>query len=79
VAHEPEDLLAALPALPLEPFTTRELAACLGCTTELAQRTVYCLRTFGIIETVGKRRHAPLHALSIDATATSGAAAARRA
>jgi hypothetical protein len=59
----PADVLAAIPALPLEPFSTRELAACLGCTTLLAQRTLYCLRSIGIVERAGKRGHAPLHAL----------------
>ena len=57
----PADILAALPALPLEPFSTRELAALLRCTTSLAQRTLYCLRMIGIVEAAGKRGHAPLH------------------
>jgi hypothetical protein len=61
--HTPEDVLAALPALPPEPFTTRELAACLGCGTVLAQRTLYCLRAMGIAERGGTRGRAPLHAL----------------
>jgi hypothetical protein len=59
----PEDILAALPALPLEPFSTRELAGRLGCSRLLAQRTLYCLRSIGIVELVGKRGRAPLHAL----------------
>jgi hypothetical protein len=59
-----EDVLAALPALPREPFTTRELAAVLGCGTLLAQRTLYCLRAIGIVEPAGKRARAPLHALA---------------
>ncbi len=57
----PEDILAALPALPLEPFSTRELAAILGCGTLLAQRTIYCLRMMGIVEPAGKRGRVPLH------------------
>jgi hypothetical protein len=57
----PEDIVAALPALPAEPFTTRELAALLGCGTMLAQRTLYCLRSIGIVEGAGKRGRAPLH------------------
>jgi hypothetical protein len=60
----PEDILAALPALPLEPFSTRELAALLRCSTLLAQRTLYCLRTIGIVAPAGKRGRAPLHALT---------------
>jgi hypothetical protein len=60
-----EDVLAALPALPPEPFSTRELADCLGCGRVLAQRTVYCLRSIGIVEHAGKRGRAPLHVLRI--------------
>ena len=56
----PQDILAALPALPPEPFSTRELAALLGCSTLLAQRTLYCLRMIGIVEPAGKRGRAPL-------------------
>jgi hypothetical protein len=57
-----EDVLAMLPALPREPFSTRELAALLRCSTLLAQRTLYCLRTVGIVEPAGMRGRAPLHA-----------------
>jgi hypothetical protein len=65
----PEDVLAAMPALPVEPFSTQELAACLGCSTSLAQRTLYCLRSIGIVEPAGRRGRAPLHALSRDGSA----------
>jgi hypothetical protein len=58
------DILAALPALPVEPFSTGELAAVLGCSTRLAQRTLYCLRTIGIVEPAGRRGRAPLHVLT---------------
>ena len=61
VLRTPEDILAALPALPVEPFSTRELAAHLRCTTLLAQRTLYCLRVIGIVEPAGQRGRAPLH------------------
>jgi hypothetical protein len=61
VLRTPQDILAVLPALPVEPFTTRELAELLRCSTLLAQRTLYCLRTIGIVEPAGKRGHAPLH------------------
>ena len=57
----PADVLAALPPLPAEPFTTRELAKLLGCGTVLSQRTVYCLRAIGLIEPAGMRGRAPLH------------------
>ena len=59
-----QDILAVLPALPVEPFSTRELAALLRCSTLLAQRTLYCLRTIGIVEPAGKRGNAPLHLLT---------------
>jgi hypothetical protein len=58
------DILAALPELPDEPFTTRELAALLRCGTQLAQRTLYCLRAIGLVEPAGKRGHAPLYLLT---------------
>ncbi len=64
VLRTPEDVLAALPALPVEPFSTRELADVLRCTTRLAQRTVYCLRAIGIVEPAGARGRAPLHVLA---------------
>ncbi len=60
----PADVLTALPELPAAPFSTRELAACLGCGTVLAQRTLYCLRAIGLVEPAGKRGRAPLHALT---------------
>ena len=63
----PADVLAALPPLPPEPFTTRELAARLGCGSVLAQRTLYCLRSIGLVEHAGKRGRAPLHALRPEA------------
>jgi hypothetical protein len=59
----PQDVLAALPALPREPFSTRELAMCLGCSRVLAQRALYCLRAIGIVEHAGKLGHTPLHAV----------------
>jgi hypothetical protein len=57
----PADVLEALPPLPDEPFSTRELATLLRCPTVLAQRTAYCLHLMELIEPAGKRRHAPLH------------------
>ena len=68
----PEDILAALPALPLEPFSTREFAALLPCSTQLAQKTLYCLRIIGIVEPAGKRGRAPLHARLAEPAATAG-------
>ena len=60
----PEEVLAALPPLPAEPFTTRELAAALGVPLVLAQRTLYCLRAIGLAEAAGKRGRAPLAVLT---------------
>ncbi|ADB51006.1 hypothetical protein Cwoe_2586 [Conexibacter woesei DSM 14684] len=60
----PQDVLLALPPLPSEPFSTRELAVLLGCPTVLAQRTAYCLRLMELIEPAGKRGRTPLHRLT---------------
>jgi hypothetical protein len=62
VLRTADDVVAVLPALPHEPFSTRELAAVLRCSTLLAQRTLYVLRTIGIVEPAGMRGRAPLHA-----------------
>jgi hypothetical protein len=59
--RDPGDVLRALPRLPGEPFSTRELASLLGCGVLLAQRTAYCLRVIGLIEPAGKRGSTPLH------------------
>jgi hypothetical protein len=55
------DLGRVLPTLPAEPFTTRELAELVGCTTLLAQRVVYCLRTIGVVAEAGRHGRAPLY------------------
>lgn len=62
--REPADVLAALPALPAEPFSTRELKELLGCPLGLAQRAVYCMRLMELIEPAGRRGRAPLHRLA---------------
>ncbi len=59
--RSPADVVAALPALPGDPFSTRELATLLGCPVMLAQRTAYCLRLMELIEPAGKRGRTPLH------------------
>jgi hypothetical protein len=64
----PGDVLGALPSLPGEPFTTRELASLLGCGTKLAARAAYCLRLVELIEPAGKRGHAPLHRVRAQAS-----------
>jgi hypothetical protein len=48
--HGADDVVRALPPLPAQPFSTRELASLLGCSMQLAQRTAYCLRAINIIE-----------------------------
>lgn len=64
VLSSPDDVLRALPPLPAEPFSTRELGKLLGCPTVLAQRTAYCLRLMELVEPAGKRGHTPLHRLA---------------
>jgi hypothetical protein len=56
-----DDVVRALPPLPAEPFSTRELATVLGCSMLLAQRTAYCLRAIDIIEAAGRLGSTPLH------------------
>ena len=56
-----EDVLAALPPLPEEPFSTRELGALLGARRVLAQRVVYCLRHLEVLEPAGRRARTPLY------------------
>jgi hypothetical protein len=59
----PGDAAALLPSAlgAGEPFTTRELAAALGCAMVLAQRVAYCLRAMEVLADAGKRGRAPLH------------------
>ena len=61
VLASPADVRAALPPLPDEPFSTRELRTLLGCSTVLSQRVVYCLRLMELIEAAGKRGRTPLY------------------
>lgn len=67
--RESGDVVRMLPALPPDPFSTRELATLLGCSVLLAQRTAYCLRMMGVIEATGKRGRTPLHRQRLEATA----------
>jgi hypothetical protein len=59
--RDADDVVRALPPLPAEPFSTRELASLLGCSLLLAQRTAYCMRGVKVIEAAGRRGRAPLH------------------
>lgn len=53
VLERPAQLVALLPADALSgTFTTRELSTRVGCTRNLAQRIVYCLRALELIERV---------------------------
>ena len=62
----PGDAAALLPeALDASAFTTRELAAALGCRLVLAQRVVYCLRAMDVLTDAGRRGRAPLHARAL--------------
>ena len=64
VLASPADAAALLPEVlgaGGEPFTTRELAAALGCRMLLAQRVAYCLRAMDVLGDAGKRGRAPLH------------------
>jgi hypothetical protein len=62
--HGVDDIVCALPPLPTEPFSTRELASAFGCSMLLAQRTAYCLRAVNILAAAGKRGRAPLYQIS---------------
>lgn len=60
-SRNPSNVSQVLPALPPDPFSTRELAKLLRCNMLLARRTVYCLRMVKIVEPAGKRGSSPLH------------------
>jgi hypothetical protein len=64
----PSDVLKLLPAIPAEPFSTRELGVLLGCNVLLAQRTVFCLRMINLLEPAGKRGRTPLHRRTAEAS-----------
>lgn len=61
ILRDRDDLLALLPGLPDEPFSTRELAARLGCRLLLAQRAIYCLRALEMIQAAGRQGPTPLY------------------
>lgn len=52
--REPRDLFTLLPDVLPGPFTTLDLADCLGTSLPFAQRVAYCLRLSGAVETLGK-------------------------
>ena len=63
--EHPDDLVALLPAdlaaPQAAPFTTRDLAAALGESKNLAQKMAYCLRKSKVLVVVGKRGNAFLY------------------
>jgi hypothetical protein len=67
----PSDVLKLLPALPDEPFSTREFGVLLGCDALLAQRTVFCMRMINLVEPAGKRGRTPLHRRTAEASLRS--------
>jgi hypothetical protein len=70
--RDADDVVRALPPLPPEPFSTRELASVLKCSMLLAQRTAYCLRAVKILDAAGKRGRTPLHRLTSAVAAPAG-------
>jgi hypothetical protein len=58
----PADAARLLPAGLPERFDTAELAAAASVDRRLAQQMAYCLRALGVLEPVGKRQGAVLHA-----------------
>ena len=48
------------------PFTNRELSEAAHLPLSLAGKVTYCLRKMGVLEVVGKRGNAQLHAESQD-------------
>ena len=62
VFETPADFAALLPDELDEPFDTAGLACAIGRPRRLAQKMAYCLREMGVLEPVGKRGNAVLHA-----------------
>lgn len=54
----PADLVALLPEVLPEGFTTADIAAATGCPRRVAQQVAYCLRHMGAIEIAGKTGNA---------------------
>lgn len=60
----PSELLSLLPDLLPSPFTNSELADALKITSSLAGKMTYTLRKMDLLEIVGKRGKAHLHAIN---------------
>lgn len=60
----PQDLLSMLPKDLPKPFTTSDLAKCLGRPRSLAQKIVYALRHMAVVEAVGKEGRSVLYIMN---------------
>ena len=65
IFKSPSDLLALMPAILPDPFSTKDLAECTGHPRWLAQKMAYCLRKMGTIEAVGKSGNSVLYSKHI--------------
>ena len=54
----PADLVALLPDVLPDSFTTADIASAAGCPRRVAQQVAYCLRHMGAIEIAGKAGNA---------------------
>ncbi len=61
ILDSPADMLAFIPATLAEPFSVNDLAKAAKIDQRLAQKMVYCLRTMGCLEPVGKKVNAILY------------------
>lgn len=64
--HTPADLLGLLPDDLPDPFTNRQLSNALEIRMRLAQQMTYCLRGMDVLEVIGKKGRAYLHAPVLD-------------
>ena len=55
------EIVEVLPKSLPDTFTTADLAEMMGITRRLAQKTAYCLREMGAVESIGKRGRAVLY------------------
>ncbi len=67
------DLLRLLPAIPCDPFYSRDLADCLSVPHWVGQRIAYCLHQCGVSDRIGKTRRGYLYAWRATAAARRSA------
>lgn len=60
--NSPADFTRFIPDDLVRPFTNRELSEAAGLRLALTGKLTYCLRKMGLVEVVGKRGNAQLHA-----------------